>query len=125
MLRGYKKQFGEKGENEACDYLSRHGYQIVERNFRTRNGEIDIIAIDKAEKPPALCFIEVKSRFSDEYGDPLEAITYFKLRALIRTAQFYILSHPKLPQLLRLDAIAVTMDHMGNLRDLKLVKNLN
>lgn len=125
MLQGYKKQFGQKGEEEACSYLRQHGYEIIERNFRTRNGEIDIIAIDKTEKPYTLCFVEVKSRFSDEYGDPLEAITYFKLRALIRTAQFYQISHPKLPQLLRLDAIAVSMDHAGNLIELKLVKNLN
>lgn len=124
-MRGHNKQFGQKGEDEACSYLRRQGYEIIERNFRIRNGEIDIIALDKSTKPYTLCFIEVKTRFSDDFGDPLEAITYYKLQALTRTALFYQMSHPKLPSLLRLDAVALTMDHDGNLIDLKLVKNLN
>lgn len=124
-MHGHNKEFGAKGEDAACGYLRRNGYQIIERNFRTRNGEIDIIAIDKSIKPQTLCFIEVKTRFSDEFGDPLEAITYYKLQALIRTALFYQMSHPKLPQLLRLDAVSITMSHEGEVLDLKLVKNLN
>ncbi len=125
MLHGYKKQFGEKGEQEAVNYLRKHGYEIIERNFRLRNGEIDIIAIDGSVKPPTLVFVEVKTRFSDEYGDPLEAITYYKLQALQRTAIFYQIKHPKLPQLMRLDAVAVTLDHDGNLIDLRLIKNIS
>lgn len=125
MLHGYKKQFGEKGELEAVQYLRKHGYEIIERNYRLRNGEIDIIAIDETEKPHTLVFIEVKTRFSDEYGDPLEAITYYKLQALQRTAIFYQTKHPRLPQLMRLDAVAVTLDHQYNLIEIRLVKNIS
>lgn len=124
MLHGYKKQFGQKGENEACVYLRKHGYKIIERNFRIKNGEIDIIAIDTEDKIQTLVFIEVKTRFSDEYGDPLEAITYFKLQAMQRTALFYSNQYPQLPRLLRLDAIAVILDHAGNLISIKLMKNI-
>lgn len=124
-MRGHNKQFGQKGEDEACSYLRRHGYEIIERNYRIRNGEIDIIALDKSVRPYTLCFIEVKTRFSGDFGDPLEAITYYKLQALTRTALFYQMSHPKLPSLLRLDAVALTMDHEGKVQDLKLVKNLS
>jgi putative endonuclease len=125
VLHGYKKQFGEKGEQEAVSYLRNHGYKIIERNFRLRNGEIDIIAIDGSLKTPTLAFIEVKTRFNDDFGDPLEAITYFKLQALQRTAVFYATKHPKLPHLLRLDAVAVTLDHQYNLIDIRLVKNIS
>lgn len=124
MPQGYNKLFGQKGEDEAARYLSHNGFRIIERNFRIRNGEVDIIALDESVRPSELVFIEVKTRFSDSYGDPLEAINYYKLQALRRTALFYQLKHPKLPQLLRLDAIAVTLDHSGNLIRIRLVKNI-
>jgi putative endonuclease len=125
MPKGYNKEFGQKGEDKAVEFLRKKGYRLIERNFRTRNGEIDIIAVDKSSNPPTLAFIEVKTRFSDEFGDPMEAITYYKMRAFTRTALIYQMKHPKLPQLLRLDAIAVTLDHDGGLISIRLVKNIS
>lgn len=125
MPHGYNKLFGQKGEDEAARYLSINGFKVLERNFRIRNGEVDIIAVDESIKPHALVFVEVKTRFSDSYGDPLEAINYYKMQGLRRTALFYQLKHPKLPQLLRLDAVAVTLDHNGNLIKIRLVRNIS
>ena len=79
-----KKIEGEMGEHLAVQYLKKQNYRIVERNFRTRNGEIDIIAVDQAEIPQVLCFIEVKTRKTTAFGTPLEAIGYYKLQALLR-----------------------------------------
>lgn len=124
MLHGYKKQFGQKGEDEACQFLKKNGYKIIDRNFRIKNGEIDIIAIDTEKKTQTLVFVEVKTRFSDEYGDPFEAITYYKIQAMQRTALFYTALHSNLPQLLRLDAVAVMLDHTGHLVSIKLSKNI-
>lgn len=125
MPQGYNKQFGARGEEHACSYLQKHRYHIVERNYRTRNGEIDIIAVDRSEKTPVLAFIEVKTRFSDSFGAPLEAIGYYKLQALMRTAQYYQMTHPMLPQQLRLDAIAITMTPTGEISTIDLVKNIS
>jgi putative endonuclease len=100
------------GEDMAAAYLQKKGYKILERNFRKGYGELDIIATHKN----CLVFIEVKTRTNDAYGTPLEAITPWKLREIIKTAQYYTLLHPRLPHLLRIDAIGVVL-HNGDKRD--------
>ncbi len=118
-----KNPIGIQGEDKAEKYLKSQRYHIVERNFRTRNGEIDIIAIDKSEKEPVLCFVEVKSRTSNQFGTPLEAITPWKIRFLIRAAQFYKISHKGLPDALRIDAVSVQLDG-SNTEKIELLKNI-
>lgn len=86
MVNLYKKQVGSKGEDLAVRYLEKLGYKILKRNYRIRGGEIDIIALD-AE---TLLFIEVKTRYSHDFGLPIESITPFKIKALLRSAKFYI-----------------------------------
>src|SRR5258708_39818809 len=90
------------GEQLAVDYLVDKGYVIIERNYRKKYAETDIIAIYK----DTLVFIEVKTRTSNEFGTPFEAITLWKLKCLIRSAQLYSQYHPKLPEALRIDAVA-------------------
>lgn len=109
----------KKGEDVACEYLKKNGYKIIERNFRKRYGEIDVVALDRG----TLVFVEVKTRRSSEYGSPLEAITPWKLRSLVRSAQYYKLTHPKLPDLLRIDAVSVTLTN-GKLY-IELMKNIS
>lgn len=117
---------GKRGEDLAVSYLQKNGYQVIDRNFRIRGGEIDIIAIDKdTSGQKTLVFIEVKTRSSNDYGTPLEAIGYFKLKSLIKTAQFYKASHRLLPELLRIDAIAVSINAQEQLLDIELVKNIS
>lgn len=116
---------GKIGEDHAASFLEKKGYFIVERNFRTRNGEIDIVAIDQSEKSPTLVFIEVKTREGEAFGTPLEAITYYKLKFLIRTATFYSATHPRLPKGLRIDAIAVSLGQNGDVLDIEHVKNIS
>lgn len=98
---------GVRGENIATDFLRKKGYKILERNFRQSYGEIDIIAIDPTKESPILVFIEVKTRTSSQFGTPFEAITSWKLRSLIKTAQYYKIAHPRLPESLRMDAISI------------------
>lgn len=94
------------GEEIAAKYLQKLGYKIIDRNFRARNTEIDIVAVYNN----VLIFIEVKTRTSNKFGTPLEQITYFKLKSLVKAAQHYKLTHPKLPDLLRIDAVSVQFD---------------
>lgn len=76
---------GKSGEDMACKYLKGLGYKIIERNYRIRGGEIDIIARDK----DYLVFVEVKARYSHNFGSPAESITPWKIKALKKTALFY------------------------------------
>ena len=111
------------GENLACDYLKKQKYNILERNFHAKGGEIDIVAIDTSEKESVLCFIEVKTRTSGSYGTPFEAITYWKLKALQKTAQFYKITHQNLPDSLRLDAVSIIIKPKTK-PDIELIKNI-
>ncbi len=109
------------GEDLATEYLQKKGYRIIERNFRQRYGEIDIIAI----KDEVLVFIEVKTRKSERFGTPLEAITPWKLRELTSTAQFYTMLHPKLPKSLRIDAISVILNNDNKISTIEHVENIS
>lgn len=97
---------GKKGEDLAVSFLKKKGYKILERNFRKSYAEIDVIAV----KDNILVFIEVKTRTSSKFGTPLEAITSWKLKPLVKTAQFYSMLHLELPSELRIDAISVILN---------------
>ncbi len=82
----YKTELGKLGEDFACRYLQAQGYKIVFRNYRTRFGEIDIIA----EKNNVLSFVEVKTRASQKFGMPAEAVTLAKQKKIHRCAEAYL-----------------------------------
>jgi putative endonuclease len=100
------------GEDKACEYLKKLGFKILERNYRKTYGEIDVIALDPSagSGQEILCFIEVKTRTSNLFGSPLEAITPWKLRSLVKTAQYYKMTHHNLPESLRIDAVSVILN---------------
>lgn len=114
------------GEAIACEYLRKQGYQIIGRNFRIRNGEIDIIAIEdsKITEEKTLVFIEVKTRRSSEFGTPLEAISYWKIKNLVKTAEYYKVTHPHLPEHMRIDAVGIILKEDDSVVSIELVKNL-
>jgi putative endonuclease len=116
-----KQIYGAKGEDLAVSFLRKKGYKILERNYRIRGGEIDIIALDG----DTLAFVEVKARSSEEFGSALEAITYWKLKALIRAAQVYKSKHKNLPEALRIDAVAILFDKDYEVSSIELVKNIS
>lgn len=82
-------EVGKIGEQKASNYLKIHGHRIVERNFRTKTGEIDIIA----EKNGVLIFAEVKTRTQAVFGVPSEAVNYYKRKNIKETAQMYIMKN--------------------------------
>jgi putative endonuclease len=87
--------WGPKGESVAIEYLKENRFSIVERNFRARCGEIDIIA----KKGGVLYFIEVKSRGAGSLIDPLEALDERQRRRIRRTAELYLMKNPRLERL--------------------------
>lgn len=112
------------GEDKACECLRKLGFKIIERNFRKGYGEIDIIALDQSSNEKVLVFIEVKTRTSNQFGSPLEAITYWKLKTLIKTAQYYKMTHRNLPKSLRIDAVAVILNG-HEVQNIELAKNIS
>ncbi|MBM3715649.1 MAG: YraN family protein [Actinobacteria bacterium] len=101
-----KNDLGRAGEDRAVAHLEACGYRIIERNWRCSQGEIDIVA----ETPGVLAVVEVKTRTSEDYGHPFEAIDRRKADRLWRLALAWIAAHPEAARghRLRLDAIAVT-----------------
>jgi putative endonuclease len=77
---------GRRGENLSVEFLKKQGYKIMERNYRCSIGEVDIIAKEKN----VLCFVEVKTRKTGEYGLPEEAIDWHKQRKLAKVALTYL-----------------------------------
>ncbi|MDP2600292.1 MAG: YraN family protein [Deltaproteobacteria bacterium] len=79
------RQTGAKGEEFAVTYLKNKGFKIKERNFRTRWGEIDIIA----QKGEHTHFVEVKTRTTNDYGHPLESLPFYRVERLKKMALWY------------------------------------
>lgn len=109
---------GKYGEDLACKFLEQLGYRIIERNFRIRGGEIDIIARDGK----TLVYIEVKTRGQKTFGLPEEAVNRFKVRFLERAAKFYRAKRKNLPELERIDVVSV--DLTTKTPTLKLTRNI-
>jgi putative endonuclease len=104
-----KDELGRQGEQIAADYLQRAGLQILDRNWRCPEGEIDIVAAERR----ALVVCEVKTRSGTRYGTPLEAITQRKRSRLRRLAVRWVLAHGVLFDEVRVDAVGVLRSASG------------
>ncbi len=100
-----KDERGARGEALAADYLEAHGYLILERNVRLQRGEIDIVAREGGD----LVFVEVKTRTSQAYGTPAEAITPAKARRLGRAIQEYLQVIHEREESVRVDVVGVML----------------
>ena len=99
-----KKLLGREGEDLAARFLMKQGYRILERNYSTRSGEIDLVALHEG----AVVFVEVKTRTSDAFGAPELAVTPRKQRRMVKAALAYI-KQRKLHQVpCRFDVVAIT-----------------
>lgn len=111
-MTGVKQRRGAQGERWAEQALVEAGMVIIDRNWRCREGEIDLIAIDEVEGVSTLVFCEVKYRTGTGYGSPLEAITTEKVRRLRRLAGRWLADHHAVATAIRLDAVGV-LDQRG------------
>lgn len=109
---------GASGEETAANFLKENGYKIIVRNYKTKLGEIDIIAKDK----DTFAFIEVKTRRSNRFGSSLEAISKVKQRQISKAALNFIRKNNLLDKKARFDVVSVIYsanDKCG----LELIKN--
>jgi putative endonuclease len=102
-MRNWKQKFGEQGEALAVRRLRKSGYKIIETNYRTRLGEIDIIAKDK----DTIVFVEVKSRRSVYFGNPKQAVTLQKQKKISMVALYYLKSTGQSTAKARFDVVTV------------------
>lgn len=107
------RQTGWKYEEEACNYLISQGYQILERNYQIRTGEIDVIARDKEY----LVFVEVKYRKSTQTGDPLEAVNLRKQKKIIQTARHYLYQKKMTDVPCRFDVIGISGEKLFHIKN--------
>lgn len=104
-----KQERGKNGENIAVKYLEKNNYKIIERNFRCRKGEIDIIAYDATSKE--IVFVEVKTRSSIIYGEPKEAVNKTKQKHIKLVASYYNYTYGLYDIPVRFDVIEVMINN--------------
>ena len=114
----YKKELGRRGEEFAVLFLENNGYSILERNFRSKTGEIDIIA----KKNKEYIFVEVKTRTSKRYGRPIEAVNKNKMKHIINTSKYYVLKNNLQNLFVRYDIIEIYL--IGNKILINHIKNV-
>jgi putative endonuclease len=114
-----RRETGILGEKLAKDYLKKRGYRIRESNYRCPEGEVDIIA----KHGDYLVFVEVKTRRSLEFGSPEESITAEKRERLRSVAAHYQQAHDNLPQLWRIDVVAIELGSKNKPSRIELFEN--
>ena len=102
-MRWLNRFFGDRGEREAARYLRRRGYKILARKFRTRLGELDLVARDDE----TIVFVEVKTRSTNQAGHPTEAITPAKQRRLTQLALAFLKRYGLLERRARFDVVSI------------------
>lgn len=100
------RQLGILGEDFAQQWLTRHGYQILDRNWRGSRVELDLVA----RKNNLIIFVEVKTRSSNYCGHPAEAVTYLKLQNIKSAALQWLNSHNLKSSGIRIDVLALQFD---------------
>jgi len=115
----YQKNLGKIGEDLALDFLKSHNFSVLEKNFRSRLGEIDIIA----QKDRSLYFIEVKTRSNTNYGKPFESVDKRKVYHIKKAAQFYLLKNKSPDYKLKVAVFSILIE--DGKTDIKFWDNIN
>ena len=106
------KELGEWGEQIAVDYLNKHNVKIIGRNIRTNYGEIDILG----QKDCVLIFFEVKTRRTEDFGNPEDAVNYIKQEHMKNSALEFIQSNQDMEMDWRIDVIAIYVSKKNKLQ---------
>lgn len=102
-MSGHNRRLGTSGEDLAAAWYERAGYEVVARNWRCRDGELDLVAVGRG----AVVFCEVKTRTSDRFGVPAEAVGPAKQRRIRGLAVRFLREHPQRARELRFDVVSI------------------
>jgi len=114
-----RQGLGRTGERLAAETLMSKGYRILERNFRCRQGEIDLVAEDEQD----IIFVEVKARRGVSFGLPEDALTMRKRRKLVEVASYYLDLHTCSDRSWRIDVVAVQFSNSGKLEEIRIYEH--
>ena len=120
----HNQRIGQWGEDLAASFLEGHGYTIIERNYLTPNGELDLIALQGEGKNTCLVFVEVKTRTSKIYGFPEQAVTLKKWQQIRSAINEFLEDHIEYDYDWRIDVIAIQKQPEGMEPDLRHFKNI-
>jgi len=118
LQKDKRQQLGKDSEQLAVEYLQKEGYEILQRNYRIRSGEIDVVAKEKN----TLVFIEVKSRSTTRYGHAIQSLTRQQQKRLSKTALTYMHQHKLKDQSARFDVVAIQKNQYMGI-EIRLIKN--
>ena len=104
---------GRAGEKKASEFLKKEGFKILESNFKTHVGEIDIIALDNQ----TIVFVEVKTRTDEDFGSPSEAVTLKKQEKYFKVATEYLVKEKKTDCECRFDVIEICDGQINHIKD--------
>jgi len=114
-----RRRLGQRGEDMAAQRLASLGYEIVERNYRCRAGEIDLVT----RRDGRWVFVEVRTRRGGRFGTPEESVTARKRAHMIASAQHYLQAHGAADADWRIDAVAIVLTRAGQLERLDVIEN--
>jgi putative endonuclease len=109
-MKAFNKDIGALGEHISENHLKNLGYKILNKNFKCKCGEIDLIAMNNGY----ICFIEVKTRFGTSFGTPAESVISSKQHKIYKTAQVYILRENIIDFNFRFDVMEVILNNNNN-----------
>lgn len=104
---------GRRGEEAAANYLKKHKYKIVDRNFSCQFGEIDLVVWDGE----TVVFVEVKARENDKFGLPREAVNRQKQQTIIRCANYWLYKCKQTGKAVRFDVVEILGDEINHIID--------
>jgi putative endonuclease len=114
-----RRRLGQRGEEMAAQRLASLGYEIVERNYRCRAGEIDLVT----RRDGRWVFVEVRTRRGGRFGTPEESVTARKRAHMVASAQHYLLANAAADADWRIDAVAIVLTRAGQLERLDVIEN--
>ncbi|MBO5927577.1 MAG: YraN family protein [Clostridia bacterium] len=109
----YKKFLGRVGENKAAEYLIKLGYRVIAKNFKTHLGEIDIVVLDGE----TVVFVEVKTRSTDAFGLPSEAVNFKKREKYFKVSEQFLIKNKLLEKQVRFDVVEIQNGEINHIKD--------
>lgn len=115
-----KRKIGKIGEEIAAEFLANKGYQIIEKNYYSRYGEIDLVAWETG----SVIFVEVKTRTNQAYGAPETSVTQKKLDRIEKAALMWMQAHPNMSDDWRIEVVAILIDELHQVQDIRHFKDI-
>lgn len=118
-MKNDNKSIGNYGEDLIYDYYKNHSYKILDKNYRTSNGEVDLITY----KNGIIIFVEIKTRFNNNFGFPCESVGISKQRIIKNISRYYIHNHHLYNYNVRYDVAEVYLNYFDNSYKINILKD--